>query len=106
MTHEILLTFFQQFIDQEAGTIERIGRIKDDLFVDQKTGALVFSLASLHKLLFDQQKLSFSEFKQTLYQGHFNQSLQAFGGAVSVYQSHGKIDDNLYQLKVLDKKYT
>jgi len=101
MTHETLLTFFQQFIDQEAGVIERIGRVKGDLFVDQKTGALVFSLSSLYELLFDQQKLSFSQFKQTLYQGTFNQSLQAYGGVVSVYQSYGKIDDNLYQLNGL-----
>jgi len=106
MTHEILLTFFHQFIDQEAGTIERIGRVKEDLFVDEKTGALVFSLSSLHQLLFDPQKLSFSEFKQTLYQGTFNQSLQAFGGVVSVYQSYGNIDDNLYQLNALVNKYT
>ena len=101
-----MLTFFQQFIDQEAKAIERIGRVKEGLFIDQKTGALVFSLSSLHELLFDQQKLSLSEFKQTLYQGTFNQSLQAFGGVVSVYQSHGKIDDNLYQLNALVNKYT
>jgi hypothetical protein len=55
-------------------------------------------------LLFHPQVLSFSEFKKNLYQGQFNQALQAFGGVVSVYQSHGKIVTNLYQVKALVNK--
>jgi len=104
MTHEVLLIFFQKFLNKESDVIERIAHFKGRLFVDQETGALVFSLFALHELLFDQQVLSFSEFKKALYQGMFNQALKANGGVVSVYQSNGKIADNLYQVKTLVNK--
>jgi hypothetical protein len=104
MTHETLLTFFQKFLNQDTETIVKITHFKEDLFIDRETGALVFSLNSLYELLFDPQILPFSEFKKTLYQGQFNQALQALGGEVSVYQSYGKIADNLYQVKMLLNK--
>lgn len=103
-THQVLLTFFQEFLTQELLVIERIRHVNEELFVDAETGALVFSLDSVYKLLFDEQKISFFEFKRTLYQGDFNTSLKALGGEVSVYQSEGKIDDNLYQLNVMVNK--
>ncbi|MFT7373376.1 MAG: hypothetical protein ACI9T9_002076 [Oleiphilaceae bacterium] len=102
MTHEILLTFFQKFLNQDTDTIAKITHFKDDLFIDPETGALVFSLNSLYKLLFYPQILSFSEFKKALYQGSFNQGLQALGGLVRVYQTNGKIADSLYQVNTLD----
>jgi len=105
MTHEVLLSFFQKFLNQDAVMIDKIAHFKEDLYIDQNAGAVVFSLPALYELLFDPQILSFSEFKQTLYQGQFNQALQAFDGMVSVYQSNGKIVDNLYQVKTLVNKY-
>lgn len=104
MTHEILLTFFQKILKQDAKTIEAIAQSKEQVFIDQETGVLVFSLLSLYELVFDKQILSFTEFKKNVYQGSFNQSLQALGGVVSVYQSYGKVDDNLYQFSALVNK--
>ncbi|MFT6265227.1 MAG: hypothetical protein ACJAWS_001375 [Oleiphilaceae bacterium] len=104
MTHETLLAFFHKVLNQDAATIEKIAHFKGDLFIDQERESLIFSLPSLHALLFDKQGLSFPEFKKALYQGKFNQALKTIGGVVSVYQSNGKITDSLYQLNLLVNK--
>ena len=104
MTHHVVQTFFQQFLNRDAGVMARVDRIKEDLFVDEGTGVLVFSLSSLYECLCDQLDMSFIEFKLDLYKGEFNQSLIECGGQVSIYQSNGKIDANLYQLKSLTNK--
>ena len=104
MVHEVLCNFFLQFLNQEKVTMNSVASFNERLFVEQETGALVFSLPALHDLLFAPQTLSYSVFIKTLYQGQFNQALQASGGVVSVYQSNGKVDDNLYQLNALVNK--
>ena len=76
-------------------------KLKRAGFFDQKTGALVFSLLSLYELLIELQSVSFSEFKKSLYQGSFNQTLGEMGGVVSIYHSTGKIDGNLYQFNAI-----
>ena len=102
MMQQILLAFFQQFLNGQIETLERIRNFNGDIFVDQATGSLVFSLIALHEFLADQHVLSFSEFKRMLYKGEFNRTLRGFGGKVTIYRSNGKIDDNLYQLTSLN----
>ena len=101
MTHQVLLDFFQQVLNHDAGVIAQIENSKERVFFDQKTGALVFSLLSLYELLIEPQSVSFSEFKKSLYQGNFNQTLGEMGGVVSIYHSTGKIDGNLYQFNAI-----
>ena len=71
-----------------------------ELFFESSNNYLVFSLTGLHQFLSSLHHLSFKEFKQLLYQGEFNTSLEKLGGKVEIYKSTGKIETNLYWLTV------
>ena len=64
---------------------------------------LVFSLPGLWDLLFgENSEISYRAFRAAIFRSTLNADLSRIGAVVDICRSTGKVDDSLYQLRLLD----
>ncbi len=97
-TQQTIVQFFVQFIKKDAATQLTIGRFQGDVFIAEDNTNLVFSLHGLYLMLSPHEAIDYNLFRKIIYQGNINEILQKQGYKIDLYQSNGKVDDNLYQL--------
>ena len=98
---DIVLSFFVAVLQENHEILSQINCSEADLTLVE--GELIFSLAGLQACIRGLTDLSFSDFKQLIYNSTINQQLSAYGAELSVYESRGKINQNRYRLKRLHK---
>ena len=95
---QVITEFFNQVLQNDKKTMKRISDFQGELFVDQDSANLVFSIKGLHKLLAGDDILSYIEFRNLIYQSNINEILQTVGAKVEVHESSGKVNGSLYKL--------
>ena len=93
-----VLTFFCQFLTNDAAALECIEAGRGKVFIATETDSLVFALNDLHELLDDARELEYPAFRKLLYQSSINQQLLKYQGRIELLQSSGKVDSNVYHL--------
>ncbi len=98
---QTIVNFFVQFINKDTVVRHTVNHFQGDVFIAEDSSNLVFSLHALYLMLAPHETIDYHSFRKIIYQGNINEILRQQKCRIDLYQSNGKINDNLYQLIIV-----
>ena len=100
-----IVSFFNEVLQRTPSSLQLIAASKA-MYIDPKSGSLIFTLPGLYQLFEKEKNCSYKQFRKELYQSDLNLELSKQGGRIELFSSTGKVETSEYQLVSLNKEKT